>query len=77
MQIMAKIFSTKVVIKYLKFHQHRTLASIISSTEDVKHYMHYTCYTEQEGVAYFIQKLIGGKNNTFVQISTVQPVLIY
>lgn len=58
---MAKIFSTKVFINYPKFHQPKTLASIISNTEDVLHYMYYTCYTEQKGVGYFIKLLIGGK----------------
>lgn len=63
---MAKIFSTKVFIKYPKFHQHKSLANIISSTEDVKYYTCCTCFTEQEGVRYFTKQLKGGKNSLFV-----------
>lgn len=54
MQIMAKIFTTEVFIKYPKFRQHETPASKISNSEDVIHYMYYTYYTELEDVGYFI-----------------------
>lgn len=58
MLIMAKIVSTEVFIKYSKFHQHKSLASKTSNTEDVIHYMYYISYTELEGVGYFNKQLM-------------------
>lgn len=53
---MAKCFPVKYSLNIKKFHQLKTLANIISNTEDVLH-----TSAKKEGGGFFIKQLIGKK----------------